>query len=92
MPVRYTATEMMVPPEFFGDVLVPQAHSSTSWKRRSSISRGMSSLLRHRSVQTRFVNVLQRPRLPPRPLPQPMPRAVDGKVPEPPVSEVRQVR
>ena len=92
VPVRYTATEMMVPPEFFGDVVPAGAQQHVMEASVVDLEGNVVIAATPVSFQTRFVNVLQRPRLPPRPLPQPMPRAVDGKVPEPPVSEVRRVR
>lgn len=65
VPGRYTATEMMIPPEFFGDVAPAgvQRHVIEA----SIVDDGGRVLLVSPPVefQTRFVTVLQRPRVPP---------------------------
>lgn len=61
VPGRYTANEMMVPPEFFGDVVPAGAQRHVL--EVSVIDAQGASILTAAPVdfQTRFVNVLQRP-------------------------------
>jgi hypothetical protein len=88
VPVRYTATEMMIPPEFFGDVIPAGAQQHVL--EVSVVDAQGSSLLSAAPVsfQTRFVNVLQRPhqpglggigsppQYPHKPMPKPLPKVV----------------
>lgn len=76
VPGRYTATEMMIPPEFFGNVA--PAGVQRHVLEASIVDAGGQPLLVASPVsfQTRFVTVLQRPRvqrLPPHPLPPSLP-------------------
>ena len=75
VPGRYTSTEMMVPPEFFGDVAPAgvQQHVVQAYVVDGQGNTIISST--PVSFQTRFVNVLQRPhRRSNRPLPTPLPK------------------
>jgi Domain of unknown function (DUF4124) len=104
VPGRYTATEMMVPPEFFGDVM--PAGVQRHVLEVSVVDEQGGTLLTSAAVdfQTRFVNVLQRPhRLAPsypapvpkpEPKPEPKPAAKGARILEPspdsrPVKEMR---
>jgi hypothetical protein len=81
VPGRYTATEMMVPPEFFGDVM--PAGVQRHVLEASVVDEQGGTLLTSAPVdfQTRFVNVLQRPhRLAP---PYPAPVQKPAQVPLP---------
>lgn len=74
VPGRFTATEIMIPPEFFGEVAPSgvQRHVLEA----SIVDAGGQSLLSAPAVdfQTRYVTVLQRPHgFPPRPVPAPQP-------------------
>mgnify|MGYP001765035886 CR=1 FL=1 len=87
IPGRFTATENMVPPEFFGDTL--PAGSQQNVIEASVIDAQGTILMRAAPVtfQTRFFNRLQRPRQPPGaeavPLPVP-PVTGGGRPPRPP--------
>ncbi len=71
VPGRYTATEMMVPPEFFGDVVPAGAQQHVMEAAVVDVDGAVVTSATPVSFQTRFVNVLQRPRV--QPLPQPRP-------------------
>lgn len=74
VPGRYTATEIMFPPEFFGDVAPAGVQQHVL---QAFVVDGQGSAIISAtpvSFQTRFVNVLQRPHpLSQRPLPVPLP-------------------
>lgn len=95
---RYTATEMMIPPEFFGEVIPAGAQQHVL--EVSVVDAQGSSLLSAAPVsfQTRFVNVLQRPHqpgpvpggFPHKPQPKPQPKIVPEPSPESrPATETR---
>lgn len=72
IPGRYTSTENMVPPEFFGDVLPAGSQQHVI---EASIVDGQGNVIISAtpvSFQTRFFTQLQRPRPLPRPLPAPV--------------------
>lgn len=74
VPGRFTATEIMVPPEFFGNI--PPSGVQRHVLEASIVDAGGQTLLTAPPVdfQTRFVTVLQRPHgLRPRPAPPPAP-------------------
>jgi hypothetical protein len=85
VPGRYTATEMMIPPEFFGDVA--PAGVQRHVLEVSVIDGQGGTLLTAPPVdfQTRFVNTLQRPQRLPTPYPVPVqkPTPKPSAVPEP---------
>jgi hypothetical protein len=90
--IRYTSTEMMVPPEFFGDVI--PAGAQRHLLEVSVVDGQGSTVLAATPVdfQTRFVTQLQRPHLPrvpatqpvfpPRPAPKPAPALSLDPVPD----------
>ena len=87
IPGRFTATENMVPPEFFGDTLPAGSQQNVI---EASVIDGQGNVVMRAapvSFQTRFVNRLQRPRQPPGaeavPLPVP-PVTGGGRPPRPP--------
>lgn len=86
VPGRYTATEMMIPPEFFGNVA--PAGVQRHVLEASIVDAGGQTLLVASPVsfQTRFVTVLQRPRMhrPPPPPPSQPPSGRRGAEPESP--------
>lgn len=95
---RYTATEMMIPPEFFGEVIPAGAQQHVL--EVSVVDAQGGSLLSAAPVsfQTRFVNVLQRPHqpgpvpggFPHKPQPKPQPKIVPEPSPESrPATETR---
>lgn len=72
IPGRYTSTENMVPPEFFGDVLPAGSQQHVI---EASVVDGQGKVVISAtpvSFQTRFFTQLQRPRPLPRPLPAPV--------------------
>lgn len=81
--IRYTSTEMMVPPEFFGDVIPAGAQRHLLEVSVVDGQGGVVLAAQPVDFQTRFVTQLQRPHLPrmpatqpvmpPRPLPKPAP-------------------
>lgn len=88
VPGRYTATEMMVPPEFFGDAIPAGAQRHVI---EASVVDGQNAVLMTTppvSFQTRFVNVLQRPHSLHKPMPRPVPPK-DEKAVERPALEQR---
>ena len=81
VPGRHTSTEVMFPPEFFGDVAPAgvQQHVLQAYVVDAQGSTIIAAT--PVSFQTRFVNVLQRPHSPsqgplPTPTPKPLPRAL----------------
>lgn len=74
VPGRYTASEMMVPPEFFGDTLPAGAQQHVVEASVVDLAGATVISAPAVSFQTRFVNVLQRPRMPQR-----LPPGVTGK-------------
>jgi hypothetical protein len=104
VPGRYTATEMMIPPEFFGDVAPAGVQQHVL--EASVVDAQGSSILSAAPVsfQTRFVTVLQRPHAPgqmpgsintwpphsQKPLPKPVPKPLPEPSPESrPATETR---
>jgi hypothetical protein len=86
VPGRFTATEVMIPPEFFGDVAPAgvQQHVLEAYVIDAQGSTIVAAT--PVSFQTRFVNVLQRPhQLAPRPLTQPVSRPLPQNKPVEPV-------
>lgn len=101
VPGRYTATEMMVPPEFFGDVVPAGAQQHVMEASVVDVDGAVVVSATPVSFQTRFVNVLQRPRTMPMPQPKPVvpvvpvvptQRPLDGKVYGTPEGEVLRSR
>ena len=73
IPGRFTATENMVPPEFFGDTLPAGSQQNVI---EASVIDGQGNVVMRAapvSFQTRFFNRLQRPRQPPGAVPVPLP-------------------
>jgi hypothetical protein len=93
VPGRFTATEMMVPPEFFGDVRPAGAQQHVIEASVVDLQGGIVTSAAPVGFQTRFVNVLQRPHPLPgqRPLPKPVPRP-EEKVERPSVDGLRQIK
>ncbi|MCK6405557.1 MAG: DUF4124 domain-containing protein [Rhodocyclaceae bacterium] len=91
VPGRYTATEMMVPPEFFGDVMPAGAQQHVIEASVVDLQGNVLITAAPVNFQTRFVNVLQRPhgmRPMPKPLPaQAPPQSLEGKRVERPAKE-----
>lgn len=93
VPGRYTATEMMVPPEFFGDVAPAGVQQHVLEVSVVDAQGGSLLTAAPVSFQTRFVNVLQRPHQPgqvpggigtlPQPPQKPLPKPQPKIVPEP---------
>lgn len=83
VPGRFTATEMMVPPEFFGDAM--PAGVQRHVLEVSVVDGQGATLLTSAPVdfQTRFVNVLQRPHRLPAPYPSPYPSPYPAPVHKP---------
>jgi hypothetical protein len=86
VPGRYTATEIMIPPEFFGDVAPAGVQQHVLQAFVVDGEGRMIVAATPVSFQTRFVNVLQRPHplsqkpLPvPLPLPRPLPQTKPGE-------------
>jgi len=69
VPGRYTATEMMVPPDFFGDSMPAGAQRHVVEASVIDLSGSTVISAQPVSFQTRFVNALQRPHVPQRPPP-----------------------
>lgn len=94
VPVRYTSTEMMVPPEFFGDVMPAGGQQHVMEASVVDLDGGVVIAATPVSFQTRFVNVLQRPqpRPQPKPLPVSPPKSTEGKLEERPALESRRVK
>lgn len=90
VPGRYTSTEMMIPPEFFGDVIPAGSQQHVIEASVVDLQGGVVIAAVPVGFQTRFVNVLQRPHPMPRPLPppRPMPRP-EEKVERLPADGVR---
>jgi hypothetical protein len=84
VPGRYTSTEMMIPPEFFGDVAPAGVQQHVIEAYVVDAQGGTLLSAAPVSFQTRFVTVLQRPHsLQPLPKPLPRPRPEPAPVPEP---------
>lgn len=85
VPGRYTATEIMVPPEFFGDLM--PAGVQRHVLEVSVVDAQGGTLLTSVPVdfQTRFVNVQQRPHrlVPPYPYPAPVQKPTPIPAPKP---------
>jgi hypothetical protein len=83
VPGRYTATEIMIPPEFFGDVAPAGVQQHVL---QAFVVDGQGSTIVAAtpvSFQTRFVNVLQRPHpLSQKPLPVPLPLPLPRSLPQ----------
>jgi hypothetical protein len=85
--IRYTSTEMMVPPEFFGDVIPAGAQRHLLEVSVVDGQGGAVFAATPVDFQTRFVTTLQRPHQP-RPLPVTPQRPVPKPLPAPaPFSE-----
>lgn len=82
VPGRYTSTEMMIPPEFFGDVAPAGVQQHVIEAYVVDAQGGTLLSAAPVSFQTRFVTVLQRPHSL-QPLPKPLPRPRPEPVPAP---------
>lgn len=104
LPVRYTASEMMIPPEFFGNVVPAGAQQHVLEVSVVDAQGGSILSAAPVSFQTRFVNVLQRPhrpgqvsggsgtlsQYPQKPLPKPPAKIVPEPLPDSrPATETR---
>ncbi|NTV85823.1 MAG: DUF4124 domain-containing protein [Burkholderiaceae bacterium] len=86
VPGRYTATEIMFPPEFFGDVAPAGVQQHVLQAFVVDGEGRMIVAATPVSFQTRFVNVLQRPHpLSQKPLPLPLPRPLPQTKPGEPL-------
>ena len=76
VPGRYTSTEMMIPPEFFGDVAPAGVQQHVIEAYVVDAQGGTLLSAAPVSFQTRFVTTLQRPHglHPVQPMPKPLPR------------------
>lgn len=93
VPGRYTATEMMIPPEFFGDVAPAGVQQHVLEASVIDAQGGIILSAAPVSFQTRFVTVLQRPHAPgqvpggigtwPQHPQKPLPKPVAKPLPEP---------
>lgn len=82
VPGRYTATEMMVPPEFFGNVQPAGVQQHVLEASVVDVNGSVILSSAPVSFQTRFVTVLQNPGYAPKPMPLPGVRPQPKLLPE----------
>jgi hypothetical protein len=94
VPGRYTATEMIVPPEFFRDMVLSGGQPHVVEVEIVDATGGVVLAAPPVSFHSRFVNVVRQPAVVPKPraVPKPAPLPVDERKAEKPAPEVMRLK